>query len=137
VSAESRIEKGTEFLPQFDRDGLVPAIAQDFKTGQVLMVGYMNRQALQETIRTGYGTYYSRSRGELWKKGQQSGHTQRVRQILIDCDQDCILLKVEVDAGQCHVGYYSCFYRAVKTDKGLHKLEFIADKSYNPEEVYQ
>ncbi len=78
------------------------------------MVAYMNREALDCTIKTGCGTYYSRSRKKLWKKGEQSGHVQKVSQILVDCDQDCIILKVTVDSGQCHVGYQSCFYRALK-----------------------
>jgi phosphoribosyl-AMP cyclohydrolase len=96
----------------------------------------MNRQALEATIQSGYATYYSRSRREMWKKGQESGHFQKVEQILVDCDQDCLLLKVSVDAGQCHVGYQSCFYRALskKADK---KLEFVAEKVYDPQKTYK
>jgi len=129
-------EEGSEFIPKFDENGLIPAIAQDAETGQILMVAFMNRQALELTIKTGYATYFSRSRNKLWKKGQDSGHIQKVEQILVDCDQDCLVLKVLVDAGQCHVGYQSCFYRALK--KGTTKnLEFIAEKVYNPKEVYK
>jgi len=129
-------EEGLEFIPKFDENGLIPAIAQDAETGQILMVAFMNRQALELTIKTGYATYFSRSRNKLWKKGQDSGHIQKVEQILVDCDQDCLILKVLVDAGQCHVGYQSCFYRALK--KGTTKnLEFIAEKVYNPKEVYK
>jgi len=129
-------EEGLEFIPKFDENGLIPAIAQDAETGQILMVAFMNRQALELTIKTGYATYFSRSRNKLWKKGQDSGHIQKVEQILVDCDQDCLVLKVLVDAGQCHVGYQSCFYRALK--KGTTKdLEFIAEKVYNPKEVYK
>ncbi len=130
------IEENLEFAPRFDENGLIPAIAQDGRTGQILMVAYMNRQALEATIQTGYATYYSRSRKALWKKGEESGHLQKVEQILVDCDQDCLVLKVSVDAGQCHVGYQSCFYRALgkNTDK---KLEFIAEKVYDPEKTYK
>ena len=99
------------------------------------MVAYMNRQALDLTIQTGCATYYSRSRKKLWQKGEQSGHVQKVEQILVDCDQDCLLLKVSVAGGQCHIGYQSCFYRALKTD--TKKLELIAEKVYDPKEIYK
>ena len=115
MAANENIEEGLEFTPKFDDNDLIPAIAQDAKTGQVLMVAYMDRAALDATIQTGCATYFSRSRKKLWKKGEESGHVQKVEQILVDCDQDCIILKVTVDAGQCHVGYKSCFYRALKT----------------------
>lgn len=134
--AAKPIEEGLEFNPQFDKNGLIPAVAQDAKTGQVLMVAYMNKEALQLTIRTGCATYYSRSRRELWKKGRESGHFQKVEQILVDCDQDCIILKVTVDAGQCHVGYQSCFYRGLKKGSD-NNLEFIAQKVYDPKKVYK
>jgi phosphoribosyl-AMP cyclohydrolase len=134
--AAKPIEEGLEFTPQFDENGLIPAIAQDAKTGRVLMVAYMNQEALQLTIQTGCATYYSRSRRKLWKKGQESGHFQKVEQILVDCDQDCIIIKVTVEAGQCHVGYQSCFYRALK--KGSDKdLEPILEKVYDPKKVYK
>jgi phosphoribosyl-AMP cyclohydrolase len=130
------VEEGLELNPRFDSNGLITAVAQDAKTGEVLMVAFMNEAALDLTIQTGYATYFSRSRQRLWKKGEQSGHQQRVEQILVDCDQDCVVLKVSVDAGQCHVGYRSCFYRALK--KGADKeLEFVAEKVYNPEETYR
>jgi phosphoribosyl-AMP cyclohydrolase len=136
VASKKTIEEGTEFIPKFDDNGLITAIAQDAETGQILMAAYMNRQALDLTIQTGYATYFSRARQELWKKGQESGHLQKVEEILVDCDQDCLVLKVTVDAGQCHVGYQSCFYRALKksTDK---KLEFRAEKVYDPNETYK
>ncbi len=136
MSTREDIEQGTEFTPKFDDNGLIPAIAQDAETGQILMVAYMNRQALDLTIQTGYATYFSRARQKLWKKGQESGHLQKVEQILVDCDQDCLVLKVTVDAGQCHVGYQSCFYRALKKSSDK-KLEFKAKKVYNPEEIYK
>jgi len=136
VSSNKDIEENAEFTPKFDANGLIPAIAQDAATGQVLMVAYMNREALDRTIQTRRATYYSRSRKALWKKGEESGHAQQVEQILVDCDQDCLILKVNVDAGQCHVGYQSCFYRAVK-DGADNKLEFIAEKVYDPKEAYK
>ena len=136
MSAKKEFEEDLEFCPRFDDNGLITAIAQDATTGQVLMVAYMNREALDETIQTGYGTYFSRSRGKLWRKGEESGHRQKIEQILVDCDQDCLVLKVAVDAGQCHVGYQSCFYRALKgpADK---KLRFIAKKVYDPKQAYK
>jgi phosphoribosyl-AMP cyclohydrolase len=134
--AAKQTEEGSEFTPKFDENGLIPAIAQDSKTGQILMAAYMNRESLEFTVKTGYVTYFSRSRKKLWKKGEESGHFQKVEQIFVDCDQDCLVLKVTVDAGQCHTGYQSCFYRALK--KGSSKeLEFIAEKVYDPNKVYK
>ncbi|MEE9370984.1 MAG: phosphoribosyl-AMP cyclohydrolase [Sedimentisphaerales bacterium] len=134
--AAKPIEEGLEFTPKFDENGLIPVIAQDVKTGRILMTAFMNRQALDLTIQTGYATYFSRSRQQLWKKGEESGHLQKVEQILVDCDQDFLILKVSVDAGQCHIGYQSCFYRALK--QGTSKeLEFIAEKVYDPEKTYR
>ena len=130
------IEEGSEFTPKFDNNGLITAIAQDAKSGQILMVAYMNKEALDLTIKTGYATYFSRSRQKLWKKGEKSGHLQKVEQILVDCDQDCLVLKVSVDAGQCHTGRQSCFYRALKS-KSDKEMKFIAEKVYNPEEAYK
>ncbi len=136
MATKQNLEEGLEFTPKFDDNGLIPAIAQDAKTGQVLMVAYMNRAALDLTIQTGYATYFSRSRRKLWKKGEESGHVQKVEQILVDCDQDCLILKVTVEAGQCHVGYQSCFYRALK--KGSSKeLDFIAERVHNPKKIYK
>ena len=134
--AAKPIEEGSEFTPKFDENGLIPVIAQDVKTGQILMTAFMNRQALDLTIQTGYATYFSRSRQQLWKKGEESGHLQKVEQILVDCDQDFLILKVSVDAGQCHIGYQSCFYRALKKDTGK-ELEFIAEKVYDPKKTYR
>ncbi len=136
MATKQTIEEGLEFMPEFDNNGLIQAIAQDAKTGQVLMAAYMNREALDLTIQTGYATYFSRARQKLWKKGEESGHVQKVEQILVDCDQDSLILKVTVDAGQCHVGYQSCFYRALKkgTDK---QLEFVAEKVYDPKKTYK
>jgi len=136
VATKQDIEEGLELIPKFDDNGLIPAIAQDAKTGQILMKAFMNREALDLTIQTGYATYFSRTHRKLWKKGQDSGHVQKVEQILVDCDQDCLILKVTVEAGQCHTGRQSCFYRALK--KGSNKkLEFIAEKVYDPKEAYK
>jgi len=129
------IEETKKFAPKFDKNGLIPVIAQDAKTGQVLMFAYMNKKALSLTIKTGFAVYFSRSRKKLWKKGEKSGHFQKVRQILVDCDQDCIILKVTVKAGQCHAGYQSCFYRSI--DKSAPKnLKFLAKKVFNPVDIY-
>jgi len=157
LSTKHNLEENLEFTPQFDEKGLITAIAQDAQTGQVLMVAYMNREALDITIESGYATYFSRSRQKLWKKGEESGHRQKVEQILADCDQDCLIIKVSVDDGQCHVGYQSCFYRAlVRSEFGVQrsvkkserstqhaarstniKLEFIEDKVYDPKDAYK
>jgi phosphoribosyl-AMP cyclohydrolase len=136
LSTKQNLEENLEFEPQFDENGLIPAIAQDAKTGQILMVAYMNREALDVTIQSGYATYFSRSRQKLWRKGEESGHRQKVEQILVDCDQDCLILKVTVDAGQCHVGYQTCFYRALRP-KSATELEFIEEKVYDPKEAYK
>jgi phosphoribosyl-AMP cyclohydrolase len=143
LSTKQNLEENLEFMPQFNENGLIPVIAQDAQTSEVLMVAYMNAAALDATIKSGYATYFSRSRQKLWKKGEESGHRQKVQQILVDCDQDCLILKVTVDAGQCHVGYQSCFYRALKQSSGLltedsdQKLEFIEEKVYDPKETYK
>ncbi len=135
MAANPEIEKGLKFQPKFDANGLITAIAQDHKTAQVLMVAYMNDEALKLTIESGKAVYFSRSRKKLWKKGEQSGHFQVVKQILVDCDQDCLILKVEVDQGQCHVGYQSCFYRGLKPQTS-DQLEFVAQPVYDPEKAY-
>ena len=135
MATSNNIEVGHQFLPQFGPDGLISTIVQDAKTGQILMFAYMNREALERTIKTGKGTFYSRSRGKLWTKGELSGHFQKVEQILTDCDQDCVLLKVTVQAGQCHLGYMSCFHRALK--KGTKdQLEMTDEKVFDPDAVY-
>ena len=135
MSANEKIEEGLGFIPKFDDKGLITAIAQDADSGQILMVAYMNAEALAMTIETRTAVYFSRSRQKLWKKGEQSGHTQKVEQILVDCDQDCLILKVKVDQGQCHVGYNSCFYRKL-TENTKDTLEFVAEKVYDPKQAY-
>src|SRR5262245_34094658 len=105
--------------PEFSKNGgLLPAIAQDAATGEVLMVAWMNAEAYAETVRTGRAVYFSRSRGKLWHKGEESGHVQSVQGIFVDCDADAILLKVEQVGAACHEGYRSCFFRQV-TPRGL------------------
>ena len=112
-----------ELRPRFNADGLVAAIAQDANTNEVLMLAWMNAEALTATIETGRATYWSRSRQKLWVKGETSGNTQKIVDILIDCDQDAVLLKVEQSGGACHTGRNSCFYRdVVREGGGLRKL---------------
>jgi phosphoribosyl-AMP cyclohydrolase len=120
--------------PDFSKDnGLLPAIAQDATTGEVLMVAWMSAQAYEQTLRTGQAVYYSRSRGRLWRKGEESGHVQTVRAIYVDCDADTILLKVDQVGVACHEGFRSCFFRQV-TPQGL---QVIADRLIDPAQVYQ
>ena len=114
--------------------GLLPAIAQDAITGQVLMLAWMNQEAYEETLRTGRAVYYSRSRGRLWRKGEKSGNVQEVREIYIDCDADTILLKVhQIGGAACHEGYASCFFRKVDGDT----LQVIGERLFDPAEVYK
>ncbi|MCE3255198.1 MAG: phosphoribosyl-AMP cyclohydrolase [Rickettsiaceae bacterium] len=101
---------------KFDEKGLIPAIAQDFETGQVLMMAWMNEEAIRQTIKTNFAHYFSRSRNKLWKKGEVSGHTQIVKEILIDCDGDCLILKVAQNGVACHTGTRSCFFRSLTED---------------------
>jgi len=136
MSASKEIEIGSNFKPKFDGNGLITAISQDADTGQILMVAYMNPEALELTIKTGNAVFFSRSRQKLWKKGEESGHVQKVKQILVDCDQDCLILKVTVDQGQCHVGYQSCFYRALEKSAD-NQLKFVAEKVYDPAQAYK
>lgn len=119
----------------FDKcGGLAPAIAQDADSGAVLMMAWMNREAFEETQRTGRAVYFSRSRNRLWRKGEESGHYQEVRDILIDCDADTILLKVhQIGGAACHEGYHSCFFRRVEGDD----TRIIAEKVFDPREVYK
>ncbi len=99
--------------------GLVPCVVQDAKSNQVLMLAYMNEESLKKTVETKLATYWSRSRQELWVKGETSGHYQHVKEILVDCDEDTILLKVEQDGAACHTGKYSCFYRDIEGNEVL------------------
>ena len=132
------LEEGTDLTPAFDANGLVTAVVTDAASGDVLMLAHMNEEALQRTIESGEAWYFSRSRQTLWKKGEQSGHVQRVVEMRIDCDQDAVWLKVEQQgAGACHTGRRSCFYRRVPLGGGGTKLEFVEDKSFDPNAVYK
>ena len=140
-SSTEAVEEGLAFAPKFDADGLVTCVATDAKTGDVLMVAHMNAEALARTIESGEAWYFSRSRRALWRKGESSGHVQRVTEMRVDCDQDAVLIKVEqAGPGACHTGRRSCFYRAVPLGKAPDKslvLEFRdADKAFDPKAVY-
>ena len=119
----------------WDKDGLIPAIAQDADTGDVLMFAWMNRDALARTAETGEAVYFSRSRGKLWHKGEESGHTQKVREIRIDCDNDVVLLKIEQVGGiACHTGRHSCFFQKYFADGRWEAVEPVLK---DPQEIYK
>ncbi len=141
-----QVEEGSDLAPKFDDRGLITVVTTDATSGELLMQGYMNAQALQLTIETGEAHYYSRSRQVLWHKGATSGFVQRVRELLVDDDQDCIWLRVDVEGGaSCHVGYRSCFYRRVPTgaefsnkqkDGHVDLVWTDKEKVFDPVEVY-
>lgn len=139
MASSKDIEEGLSLQPKFDADGLVTAVATDSKSGDVLMVAHMNADALARTVESGEAWYFSRSRKKLWRKGEESGHTQRVVELRIDCDQDAVWLKVEQAGAACHTGRASCFYRTVPLgQKGDVKLEFKDDgKAFDPKAVYK
>jgi len=122
------------FRLQVGGEQLIIAISQDYKSSEVLMVAYMNKKALMETIDTGKAHYWSTSRNKLWLKGESSGHTQEVQEILTDCDEDAVLLKVKQNGGACHEGYYSCFFKKIQENSG--NLELVKEKVFEPENVY-
>jgi phosphoribosyl-AMP cyclohydrolase len=119
----------------FDKlGGLVPVVVQDYSSGEVLMLAFMNRQAWEETLKTRRATYWSRSRNQLWVKGETSGNYQEVKEVLVDCDEDTILLKVLQRGGAaCHTGHRSCFYRRLEGDE----VKIVGERVFNPEEVYR
>ena len=141
-----QVEEGNDLAPKFDDRGLITVVTTDFDSGEVLMQGYMNPEALQRTIESGEAHYWSRSRQVLWHKGATSGLVQTVRELLVDDDQDCVWLRVEVAGGaSCHVGYRSCFYRKVpvgadytaRQEDGRIELEWTeTEKVFDPEDVY-
>ena len=136
-----QVEESSDLAPKFDENGLIPVVTTDHISGEVLMQGYMNEESLKKTITTGEAIYYSRSRKTMWHKGKTSGLIQKIMEIRIDDDQDCIWLKVEVKGGaSCHVGYRSCFYRSIPFGEQLKKnlvLKFEEkEKVFDPEEVY-
>tara|TARA_X000000368_G_C22568690_1_gene509703 strand:+ start:57 stop:539 length:483 start_codon:yes stop_codon:yes gene_type:complete len=138
-----QVEESSSFAPKFDKDGLIPVVTTDYMSGEVLMQGFMNQEALIKTLELGQAVYFSRSRKVLWHKGKTSGLYQIVKEIRIDDDQDCIWLRVDVQGGaSCHVGYRSCFYRSIpfgdKFNKESVKLEFEeTEKVFDPEDVYK
>jgi phosphoribosyl-AMP cyclohydrolase len=137
-AAAADLEEGLALTPKFDAAGVVICVATDAANGDVLMVAHMNAQALAKTIATGEAWYYSRSRRSLWRKGETSGHTQRVVEMRVDCDQDAVWIKVEQVAGACHTGRRSCFYRAVSLGQrgAAVQLEFREERVFDPKSVY-
>jgi phosphoribosyl-AMP cyclohydrolase len=132
-------EEGLAFQPKFDALGLVTCVATDAATGDVLMVAHMNDEALRKTIASGEAWYFSRSRQALWRKGETSGHSQRVVEMRMDCDQDAVWIRVEQTGAACHTGRRSCFYRAVTANgEGGASLSFVAaDRMFDPNAVYR
>jgi phosphoribosyl-AMP cyclohydrolase len=116
--------------PAFDEHSLLPAVAQDAATGEVLMLAYVSREALARTRETDLAHYYSRSREQLWQKGESSGHVQHVEEIRVDCDGDALLYLVDQEGGACHTGYETCFYRSLEGDR-------VAERAFDPEDVYE
>ncbi|MBN1140938.1 MAG: phosphoribosyl-AMP cyclohydrolase [Deltaproteobacteria bacterium] len=115
-------------------DGLIPAIAQDWRSGEVLMLAYINREAWEKTLETGLATYWTRSRKKLWVKGESSGHVQKIREILVDCDLDTVIFKVEqIGEAACHEGYRSCFFRRLENGA----LSVIGERVFDPAQVYK
>jgi len=137
------VEEGKYLSPKFDKNGLIPVITADFKTGDILMHGYMNAEALKKTIETKEAHYWSRSRNKIWHKGQVSGFIQKIKEIRIDDDQDSIWLTVDInDGASCHVGYRSCFYRSIPLGKIVdsEKVEMKFEeknKVFDPKKVYK
>ena len=137
-SDSNDIEEGLSLRPKFDANGLVTCVATDASTSEVLMVAHMNEEALRKTIATGEAWYYSRSRQALWRKGETSGHVQRVVEMRTDCDQDAIWIRVEQTGAACHTGRHSCFYRKVDMSEGGARLSFVdADRRFDPKDVYR
>jgi phosphoribosyl-AMP cyclohydrolase len=138
-----QVEEGSELAPKFDDRGLIPVVTTDYETGEVLMVANMNAEALAKTIELGEAVYYSRSRNQLWHKGATSGLVQKVRELLIDDDQDAVWLRVDVQGGaSCHVGYRSCFYRSIPVAEDANAVGplpltyTITEKAFDPKAVY-
>jgi phosphoribosyl-AMP cyclohydrolase len=133
------VEDGRALTPKFDADGLVTCVATDAQSGELLMVAHMNAEALARTIATGDAWYFSRSRRKLWRKGEESGHTQRVVEMRIDCDQDAVWIKVEQQGpGACHTGRRSCFYRVIPHGgDGAVTLAFDGERAFDPKSVYR
>jgi len=137
------VEEGKYLAPKFDKNGLIPVVTTDFKTGDILMHGYMNSEALKKTIETKEAHYWSRSRNKIWHKGQVSGFVQKIKEIRIDDDQDSVWIKVDIGVGaSCHVGYRSCFYRSVplgkiKDNKKIEMNFEEKNKVFDPKKIYK
>ena len=138
-----QVEESSSFAPKFDENGLIPVVTTDYISGEVLMQGFMNIDSLFMTIELGEAVYYSRSRQQIWHKGKTSGLVQRIKEIRIDDDQDCVWLRVDVEGGaSCHVGYRSCFYRSIPFGKNSSTSDKIElkfeekEKVFNPKDVY-
>ena len=137
-----QVEESTDLAPKFGSDGLIPVVTTDFESGELLMQGYMNKEAFIQTLKLGEAVYYSRSRKSLWHKGKKSGFIQIIKEIRIDDDQDCVWLRVTVNGGSsCHVGYRSCFYRSIPFGQSANKSKVILEfkekeKVFDPKEVY-
>ena len=137
-SDSNDVEEGLSFSPKFDANGLVTCVATDAATSEVLMVAHMNEEALRRTIASAEAWYFSRSRNALWRKGETSGHVQRVVEMRLDCDQDAIWIRVEQTGAACHTGRHSCFYRKVEAADGGARLSFVdAGRQFDPKAVYR
>jgi phosphoribosyl-AMP cyclohydrolase len=138
-AAVDDVEEGLVLRPKFDAAGLLTCVTTDAGTGEVLMVAHMNDEALRKTIASGEAWYFSRSRASLWRKGESSGHVQRVIEMRVDCDQDAVWIRVEQAGGAaCHTGRRSCFYRAVATGGGAGELSLVdANRVFDPAKVYR
>lgn len=133
MGASKEIETGSELTPKFNADGLIPAIVQDVDSGTVLMMAWMNQAALDHTLKQKKATFYSRSRGKMWVKGESSGHVMEVLEARVDCDQDVVLLRCRAHGPACHAGYQTCFYRTTDADG---KLAFVEPQVFDPGKVY-
>lgn len=122
------------FRHEINGQKLATAIAQDYETGEILMLAFINEESYEKTIETGKAHYYSTSRDAIWFKGEESGHTQEVKEILFDCDKDAIIFKIKQNGGACHTGHYSCFYQKLSDDNT--QLEDVGKQVFNPDEVY-
>jgi|TARA_Y100000590_G_scaffold456619_1_gene607549 Phosphoribosyl-AMP cyclohydrolase len=138
-----QVEESDELAPKFNSEGLIPVVTTDYKTGEVLMQGYMNNEAFTQTITLGEAVYYSRSRKSIWHKGKTSGFKQIIKEIRIDDDQDCVWLKVDLQGGaSCHVGYKSCFYRSIPFGEKNEKSKIVLifeekEKVFDPKKIYK
>jgi phosphoribosyl-AMP cyclohydrolase len=123
------------FRHRINGENLIIAVVQDHNTGEVLMVAYMNQEAVEKTFKTGLAHYWSTSRKKIWLKGESSGHLQKLISVKLDCDLDTMLLQVEQEGGVCHEGYYSCFFRDMSLEEG-HEVKIVGDKVFEPQKIY-